>query len=349
MPRVLFAGLTNLSVAWYRCVMPATVLGADWAALAGEPDEFGVRSCSPGVDLPDFDALAGYDVVVLAQPAGKGWLHGIRELQARGVTVLFEIDDYVRGVRKVRDHAFKDSVGKERAEGLELCMRAADGVICSTAWLAERFRAFNPRVWVCRNGIDLRRYAVTRLERPWVTVGWSGATGHASALAPWLSEVAQLMRERADVRFVSVGEPFARALQDEFGAERAVAVPWTPFIETYPAPMSMFDVALAPAGRSSFFRGKSDLRWLEASALRIPTIADPVVYPDVEHGVTGFHAESAAEAAALLRALVDDRALRARVGAAAYEHVAAHRRAEVAARQWAAVFAEATGAAAAAA
>ena len=49
-------------------------------------------------------------------------------------------------------------------------------------------------------------------------------------------------------------------------------------------------VALAPAGKGDFFRGKSDLRWLEAGALGIPTIADPPVYWRVEHGVTGFRA-----------------------------------------------------------
>ena len=44
--------------------------------------------------------------------------------------------------------------------------------------------------------------------------------------------------------------------------------------------MSTFDVALAPSGNNNLFRGKSDLRWLEASALGIPVVGDPEVYPE---------------------------------------------------------------------
>ena len=101
--------------------------------------------------------------------------------------------------------------------------------------------------------------------------------------------------------------------------------------------MSNFDVALAPAARTSFFRAKSDLRWLEASALGIPVVADPGVYPDIEHGVTGLHAATPSEAAEHLHALAGSRELRERIGAAAREHVTRARRIEVVAEEWRAV------------
>jgi glycosyltransferase involved in cell wall biosynthesis len=104
--------------------------------------------------------------------------------------------------------------------------------------------------------------------------------------------------------------------------------------------MALYDIALAPAGDSSFYRGKSDLRWLEASALGQPIIADPVVYPDIEHGVTGFHASTPEEMGAILRELVADAPLRRRVGEAAKAYVTEHRSAHVSARQWASVLRE---------
>ena len=104
--------------------------------------------------------------------------------------------------------------------------------------------------------------------------------------------------------------------------------------------MTHFDVALAPAGKGGYFQGKSDLRWLEASALGIPTIADPGVYPEIEHGVTGFHASTPQEMAAILGELVADEALRRRVGEAAQAHVLEHRTAQVAAGAWADVLRE---------
>jgi glycosyltransferase involved in cell wall biosynthesis len=108
--------------------------------------------------------------------------------------------------------------------------------------------------------------------------------------------------------------------------------------------MTAFDLALAPSGRTNLFRGKSDLRWLEASALGTPLIADPEVYPEIEHGVTGFHATSVDEMREIVLALVDDPALRARVGEQARAYVTEHRRIAVAAQQWAGVLREAVAA-----
>jgi glycosyltransferase involved in cell wall biosynthesis len=209
-------------------------------------------------------------------------------------------------------------------------------VICSTGFLARRYASVNPNVHVCRNGLDLRRYGLTRLPRATVTVGWAGGAGHEAAVKPWLPAVRELLRARPEARFMTVGAPYAELLQDEFGPERAIALPFGQ-IETYPAAMSNFDVALAPAAPTSFFRAKSDLRWLEASALGIPVVADPGVYPDVEHGVTGLHAATPAEAAEQLHALAGSRELRERIGAAAREVVASSRRIEVVAEEWRAV------------
>jgi glycosyltransferase involved in cell wall biosynthesis len=105
--------------------------------------------------------------------------------------------------------------------------------------------------------------------------------------------------------------------------------------------MANFDIAIAPAGRSNYFRAKSDLRWLEAGALGLPVVADPFVYGEIEHGVTGLHAETAEEAERHLLALVDDREARERIGAAARAHVVEHRSSAVMARRWVDVLAEA--------
>jgi glycosyltransferase involved in cell wall biosynthesis len=219
-------------------------------------------------------------------------------------------------------------------------MRVCDGIIVSTPWLARRYRAFNSRVWVCRNGLDLGRYNLTRPDRPGVAIGWSGGTGHVKAAVPWLKEVATVMEQRPEARFVSVGQAFANSFIKRFGAERCLSVGFAP-LDTYPAAMTMFDIALAPAGKGNFYRGKSDLRWLEASALGIPVIADPDVYPDIEHGVTGFHAADPATFRRELLNLVDDAELRKRVGAAARVHVREHRDMRVMAGEWAEVLTEA--------
>jgi glycosyltransferase involved in cell wall biosynthesis len=281
-------------------------------------------------------AAADYDVIVLQQASGAAWLHQVRAWQGAGARVLYEVDDWLRGVRRVEAHAMREHLDRRAVEERELVMRVCDGMIVSTDWLAERYRAFNPVVHVCRNGIDLRRYALTRPAREHVGIGWAGGTGHLSAMRPWLDPVAEVMRARPATRFTTVGQPFADQLAGEFGAERARSIPVTA-LEVYPSVMTHFDVALAPAAEGGFFRGKSDLRWLEASALGIPVVADPLVYPEIEHGVTGFHAATPEAACDALLALVDDPGLRERVGAAAMAHVTDRRRIEVAAGAWAEV------------
>jgi glycosyltransferase involved in cell wall biosynthesis len=333
--RVLFVGRGTSSVCWYRCALPATVLGADWIGVSGEPPRLKHLTARYGlqVELADF---ARYDVVILQQPRGAGWLGLTRDLQRAGVVVLYEVDDYAHAIREAGDHEFRTLFGADHLREMEALMGACDGVICSTDFIAERYARFNRATFVCRNGIDLARYALTRPGRDHVHLGWAGGMGHRDAVAPWLTAAADVMAERPATRFVSIGQPFARELETRFGAERCLAIPFHA-LESYPASMTLIDVAVAPSGGTDFFRGKSDLRWLEASALGIPVVADPVLYSEIEHGVTGFHAGTPAEVRELLALLVDDAGLRERVGAAAREHVRRERDIRVMARQWAAV------------
>lgn len=332
LPKTLFLIRGAGGAGWYRGALPAMALGLEWLGVQSEPPnlQFVTGLTKERLSVED---LESYDVLVVQQPSGTYWTREIRRLQDAGVKVLFEIDDYVQAVRKMADHEFSGHFGKDIVRSYELNMRIADGLICSTDFLAERYRAFNPNAWVCRNGIDLRRYAVTKPERETVTIGWAGGTGHKEALQPWLGVVAEILREHENVRFLSIGARVARDLIDEFGLGRVMSLPFAPF-ETYPAAMTLIDVAIAPAGRNNFFRGKSDLRWLEASALSTPLVADPLVYPEIQHGVTGFHAATPSDVHEHLTALATDAGLRARIGDAAHAYVSEHRTIQTTVNDW---------------
>jgi glycosyltransferase involved in cell wall biosynthesis len=342
LPRTLFLTRGTGAVAWYRCALPAMALGADWAATVGPPQQCGPVS---GTLPADADLLAAdHEVIVVQEAHGELWEQAIRAWQDAGITVLYEIDDWLHGVADVPGHALATRYNPGALRAYEACMRAADGLLCSTRWLADAYEELNPRGYVCRNGIDPKRFDLQRPAREAVTIGWSGGTGHESAVGPWLDSVAAVLRAHAETRFISVGEPFAAELKSEFGIARARALPFTD-MEVYPAAMAHFDIALAPAGPGGYFHAKSDLRWLEASALGIPVVADPAVYPEIEHGVTGFHAATPAEAQRLVERLVSDPALRAAVGARARAHVLEHRSIGVAAQAWAAALTHARAAA----
>ena len=336
----IFLGIGKSAPAWYRAALPAMHLGAEWAGVRGEPPQlsFVTGLSSRALDVGE---LFGYEAVVVQQPRGAGWLKLIRRLQDAGVLVLFEIDDDIHAVGKNGDAMQRRYYSKAALRQTELNMRASDGLIVSTEFLAQRYRRENPNVWVCRNGLDLGRYAFTPpRDGAHVTIGWSGGSGHKEATASWTQAVARVMEQRDNVRFMSVGERFADVLVPRFGPERAVSVPFSE-LDSYPAALANFDIAIAPAGVGNFHRAKSDLRWLEASAVGLPTVGDPLVYGDIEHGVTGLHASSGEEAEPHLLRLVDDAELRHRIGDAARAHLLEHRTMQAMAPQWARALTEA--------
>ena len=198
-------------------------------------------------------------------------------------------------------------------------MRACDGAIFATDWLARQFRGAARTLHVCRNGLDLERFAVSRVERPAVHIGWAGAFASHVAMAPWLGAVKAVLQARPDTRFVSIGADFGPALAD-IAAERQLGINGSMF-ETYPAAMSLLDIALAPTDGSRAFRAKSDLRFLEYGAVGAATVGDPRLYGTIEHGVTGLHARTPTEVRDATPDLVDDAALRRRIGDAAQAYV----------------------------
>lgn len=336
---VLFVGLGATAVNWYRCVQPALALGADWIGVNGDMPKLRWRTGLVKGNSRMPEDFGAYRIVVLQQPAGSGWVKAIRALQKRGTKVIYEIDDYLHAVPLQRGHAYADKYTPERLREFEMCMEASDAMIVSTEYLAKQYANFAKRIYVCENGIDLARYNLTKPKRETVNIVWAGATGHNwETVAPWLQVVLEVMKHRDDVCFISIGQSFANALHPHLDrTERSLALPFTA-IEQYPSAMTMGDIALAPAGKSAFYRAKSDLRWLEAGALGIPVIADPLVYKKIRHGVNGFQANTPQEFRTHLLALISDEKLRTEVGGNARRYVEEERSFPGLAKQWAKVF-----------
>ena len=330
---VCMMGLGTTAPCYYRIMLPAMQLHCDWVGVNGYPPKLHLVTGSVRGDSKMHDLIDDYRVVVLQQPSGDSWEALIDAMRERGKKVVFEVDDYLHGIEKKSDHEFAHAFDKRALVLFERCMRACDALIVSTEYIAQRYKKFNPNVYVCRNGIDLRRYQLTRPKRETVNIGWAGATGHTKSMMPWLNHVNAIMAQKPETCFVSIGMPFADALRPYVGEERAISIPWAA-IEQYPSAMSMFDIALAPGGSGAWYKGKSDLRWLEASALGIPIIARGSVYPEIEDGVTGFKATNPMEMSEALMGLLGDEGLRDRIGAAAKEYVVENRRIEVMAEDW---------------
>ena len=213
-------------VSYYRAFLPAVALGADYA-----PGSATTRPRDPPGDRPRRSPAEARGAVRLRgrrHPAAarRAWLKLIRELQDAGVTVLYEIDDYVQSARKIKSHELSDNFDAEfvapdgDGDARRRRDRLLDRLPRAPLPLVQR------RTWACYNGIDLNRYAIEQPDREGVTIGWAGGVGHKASLARWEPALrAVAARARSEARFVSVGLRRGRDYVEEFGPERAIAVP----------------------------------------------------------------------------------------------------------------------------
>ena len=304
---ILFLGRGATTISWYRCGAPAMALGCDWVGAGGDdPNNLQLVTSLKrgGMKLPN---LEDYKVVVLQQVKGQLWFNEILRLKQKRVKVLYEIDDYIHGVEKLKNHEFKGAYKKKVVAAHELCMRASDGLIVSTDWLARKYSKFNKNVYVCKNSVEVERYKLDIPERDTINIGWAGSAGHLEAFSNWAPGIRKILDEYQEARFISIGLGVGKLpILDD--TARSVTLPVVP-IENFPAALTNFDIAVGPALSNNFYKGKSDLRMLETGALQIPLVGDPLVYDQIIHGETGMIANNAEECYQGIKQLIEDEEL----------------------------------------
>lgn len=332
---VLFMGMGRTHVAWYRCFLPALALQADWIGYGTPPPE--IRSATGFVrgDLqePNYE---DYKVIVVQQPRGKNWLDWMAGLHDKGVKILYEIDDNLPAVAKMKSHHNRNKIRSHLGQH-EQFMRMCDGIIVSTKELASKVKRFNKNVWVCEVGIDMERYQLERPAHDDFTIGFAGGFGHEISLFPWLSAINDVMEYKDNVRFMSVGVDYT----EHVTRGEKVHLPFTQ-VESWPSVMSNFDILLAPGADHPFFKCKSELKWIEASAMGIPVIANPIPYKSIRHTFTGWRAETPLQVRSWLRMAMDHRDLTAEMAQRAREEVLERYHIRNQVEQWIKVFEEVT-------
>lgn len=325
-------GAGRTAVCWYRIAVPAMYLGCDWAGVDDEMQYMG--GIARGATAPP--RLEDYKIIVWQQPRSEFAKAAMKDLQRNGAKILIDVDDYLHGVRRMKDHDFKDSkiFSKKELAKFERTMAQADGIICSTEWLRKKYSQFNENTWVCLNGLDMGRYDKSRSQFKGVNIGWAGATGHINAFQPVLDAVKRIMHDYPFVNFVSVGQPFADVLHEHgIARDRVFSVPFSS-LEVYPNAMALFSITLAPARDSGWYRAKSALRYYEAAAVGVPTVGEGWLYPEIEHGRTGFKVETPDEWYKYLEILVTDHKKRFEMGVLARQAALTQFDMHVRAKQW---------------
>ena len=246
-------------------------------------------------------------VFVLHRPAlsGEQGAAVIRGLLSEGWVIVTEFDDH------------PDHFGM--LDGDQLAFRGVHAVQTSTPALAAILRTLNPEVVVFPNMIRALP-DVHNFREPQVLTLFFGALNRErdwAPLMPALKEVAEKAGDR--LRFCVVHD------QGFFDALHTPHKQFTPTCDydTYMALLGQCEISLMPLEHTPFNSAKSDLKFIEAGACRVASLASHVVYADsIEDGHTGLLFHNAEELRDRLLRLVAMPELASDLGDAARHYVA---------------------------
>jgi len=199
---------------------------------------------------------------------------------------------------------------------IDALMRRAALVTCGNEYLAQRARqAGAQRVQILPTAIDLERYPATPIaRRPGAqhspVIGWIGSPATAHYLEQVRQPLARVCQNgRARVCLIGARQPNWADLPLQL-------VPWSEATEV--EQIAALDVGIMPLPDTPWERGKCGYKLIQYMGCSLPVVASPVGVNReiVEHGRNGFLADTPAAWEQALGALVDDAALRERLGAA---------------------------------
>jgi len=236
---------------------------------------------------------------------------------------IMEIDDYLFSIPRKNAAAEFYKPGSELTiTGLEQ-MKISDGVVCSTPYLKELYAPFNENIKVVENVIDLSlwRKKVPPVIRQGVIIGWMGGGTHEEDLEFIREPMFRVLDKHKGVTFRII-----HGIPESYKNHRRVTYTKSfKNVDKYPAWIckQKFDIGVAPLADNNFNRGKSNLRWLEYSAMKVPTVASnlPHFQTSIVHGKTGYIASTQEQWEHYLTLLIQDAELRKEIGNNAYEEV----------------------------
>ena len=171
--------------------------------------------------------------------------------------------------------------------------------------------ASGPLLYVLPNCVDIALLSYRKPPTERLTIGWAGGSSHFQDFAAVKSDLKTFLRRNPDVDMHFIGENYGELV----GRPDARYTGWSANLVDYLSKLD-FDIGLAPLAYHRFNRSKSDLKFLEYSALGIPVVAsDFGPYGEsVIHGVTGFLVKHPHEWSRYLRDLVNDDDMRTEMG-----------------------------------
>jgi glycosyltransferase involved in cell wall biosynthesis len=286
-------------------------------------------------------------------------LRAILHANSMDLPTFYEIDDLIFDAKHYPDpyDSFEGQISATEYAGLQFgvplfryAMAMCKGSIASTPALAERMKAITatPSGIVIRNGLDERNdpaivmgaNPVRRTDGRVRIFYGSGTKAHNAdfnrLLGPALLD---LMRRYPHVDLVIAGHLKVMA-EIAVMEDRILFYPFTPDIIAYWSILAGCDINLAVLEKGIVADCKSEIKWLEAAILQIPSVVSGTkTYREIlNDGEDGFIADTPEQWRAILERLIGNPELRAAVGARARAKALTNYATEVAAQRLTGLF-----------
>jgi glycosyltransferase involved in cell wall biosynthesis len=261
----------------------------------------GYRKRLAEVLLPgSVDVIFVYREAALLGPAWIEWLLAFRR------PLVFDFDDAIYLSDTSQANAWTRRL--KPVKKVETICRVARHVTVGNEFLASFAEDRAREVTVVPSTIDTDFYQVRpRARNPVPVIGWTGSVTTArylTALAPMLRR----LREKWEFEVRIIG---ARIELDGLAVR---CVPWR--AESEPEDLREMDIGLMPLPDDEWARGKCGMKALQYMGLGIPPVVSPVGVNAsiVRDAINGFHARTEEEWIDRIGFLLEDEALRRRLG-----------------------------------
>jgi glycosyltransferase involved in cell wall biosynthesis len=216
---------------------------------------------------------------------------------------------------------FSKSANYFRYKSLQDLLKLFDTVTTTTKFIKNRYSEFAQDIKILPNSINFDLFKPFE-KRPHdqIRIGWYASDSHYAEI--WM--VKRIMRKIFNkygdkVKFVVLGNIYELGV--EFKPHEMERHEWVG-LDIYPMKMAALDldIGLCPLDKIDFNRAKSQLKWSEYSAIKVPTVCSKLEpYECVEDGRTGMIGDSEDEFYDKLCELIDNADLREKISYLAYD------------------------------
>ncbi len=289
-------------------------------------------------EVSEYRKKEGYTCVMIYRCEMSGKMKKlITEFKNKKIPVWYGIDDLVFDFHKIekldflKQKEYQDF--SERCQKIYDCMNACQGVFVSTHTLKREVEQTFPdkQVIVQRNAasyemIVLSQMALQKKEKNkmgqelWLGY-FSGSNTHNEDFAVIEEVILEILKQNPYVHLKIVG---ALTLSEAFKPvwnqiDQCTFRPW----QELPELLSQIDINLMPLQKSIFHACKSENKWLEASLVKVPTVAsfNEELASVIESGETGILCDTVAEWNQALMQLLQEESFRKEIGEKAYMNV----------------------------